>query len=563
MQLRKRNVFILTALFALAVLALPTPSFAQGLKTYAVLPFKIVGPDKYKHLGKGAQSMLASRLNWVGHFEDAGMGVADRAGNVAPASSTEALSVLGQLGVDYLVWGDITVDGDQALMNVKLQGVDGISWTKSKDGTVAEIIPGLEELSKNIRGEIFERPGDMEKAGDAPKMEERPAGPQNPDFVQAQAEQEVSYKESSINPQFRYEGGANSTGRWRSRNFKFASDSMAIGDADGDGKNEIFILGAGKIHAFQMHQDKLKLVSEHKIHSRVKFLRVRLIDLDKDGTQEIVVSSYWGGAELNPNKVPEGAPKSWILSYRNGKFQTILDDERIYLNVIETPPTYSATLVGQKAGRRELFEVRDLKNVFFSKGEIVPGQGVHAPPGANLFNLAYLPDSSTGGYKIVVVTDFNRIKTYTSDLELESETEETYNSSSHEIEFTSSSFGMKNPKNTVRSYYYPPMGMTVVSFTKGKYQLLVNKDISVAASVFGRFKTFSQGELHALFWDGVGMNLAWKTRRIKGTVVDYAVADMNNDGKAQLCVLVNTYPGPVGLKHRKTLVLAYDLNLGN
>ena len=303
-------------------------------------------------------------------------------------------------------------------------------------------------------------------------------------------------------------------------------------------------------------------MGEHQIHSKVDFLRVRLIDLDKDGSQEVVVSSYWGGAELNPNKVPEGAPKAWIFSYRGGKFQTLLDDENIYLNVIDTPPTYSATLVGQVSGRRELFEVRNLKNVSFSNGKIVPGQGIHAPPGANLFNMAYLPDPSTGGYKILVLNENNRIKTYTSDLELESESEDTYNSSSHEIEFTSSPY-MMNTKNSVRSYYYPPIGMTVVSFTKGKYQLLVNKDISVAASVFGRFKTFSQGELHSLFWDGVGMNLAWKTRRIKGTVVDYAVADINNDGKAQLCVLVNTYPGPLGLKHRKTLVLAYDLNLGD
>jgi hypothetical protein len=57
------------------------------------------------------------------------------------------------------------------------------------------------------------------------------------------------------------------------------------------------------------------------------------------------------------------------------------------------------------------------------------------------------------------------------------------------------------------------------------------------------------------------MNLAWKTRRIKGTVTDYDVVDLNNDGKKQLAVLVNTYPGNLGVKARKTIVVTYELDM--
>ena len=113
------------------------------------------------------------------------------------------------------------------------------------------------------------------------------------------------------------------------------------------------------------------------------------------------------------------------------------------------------------------------------------------------------------------------------------------------------------------SYYYLPIPMKVTNlFSKGeKYELLLNKDISVASQIFARFKTFTQGEIHSLYWDGTGLNLAWKTRRIKGTVVDYDIIDVDNDGRVDLTVLVNTYPGAFKTQNIRTVLLIYDLNL--
>jgi len=113
----------------------------------------------------------------------------------------------------------------------------------------------------------------------------------------------------------------------------------------------------------------------------------------------------------------------------------------------------------------------------------------------------------------------------------------------------------------VEDFYYVPIRMIPVSFeANGKYELLANKDISVAAQIFKKFRRFSQGEVHSLFWDGVGMSLAWKTRRIKGTVVDLGLADLKNNGHQQLIVCVNSYTGAVGTSQEKTVIVTYDLN---
>jgi hypothetical protein len=64
-----------------------------------------------------------------------------------------------------------------------------------------------------------------------------------------------------------------------------------------------------------------------------------------------------------------------------------------------------------------------------------------------------------------------------------------------------------------------------------------------------------------LYWDGIGLNLAWKTRRIKGSVVGFSLADFTNTGGTDLVVCVNTHPGVLGVSARKTVVLAYPLDL--
>jgi len=107
-----------------------------------------------------------------------------------------------------------------------------------------------------------------------------------------------------------------------------------------------------------------------------------------------------------------------------------------------------------------------------------------------------------------------------------------------------------------------PMRMLPVDIEKrGKYTLLANKPISVSAQFFARYRFFPEGEIHNLIWDGVGMSLLWKTRRIKGSVVDFTVADVASDGGLSLVVCVNTHPGALGFSQRKTVVLSYPLDL--
>ncbi len=111
------------------------------------------------------------------------------------------------------------------------------------------------------------------------------------------------------------------------------------------------------------------------------------------------------------------------------------------------------------------------------------------------------------------------------------------------------------------SKYYAPMNMVTADIGNiGEPVLLVNKPVSTTSQLFDRYRYFPQGEVHALFWDGVGMALKWKTRRIRGSVAAIDLADVDNNGVLDLVVGINTSP-ELGIGSRQCMIVAYPLDV--
>ena len=94
----------------LAALCLYQPAWAQTkAKTFAVLPMKVLGPEKYAYLGPAIQTMLTSRLTWAGRLVPMDKSRLDAAHPAQPASVSDGLNTVQSLGVDYLVWGTVSI----------------------------------------------------------------------------------------------------------------------------------------------------------------------------------------------------------------------------------------------------------------------------------------------------------------------------------------------------------------------------------------------------------------------------------------------------------------------
>lgn len=540
------------ALVLFGLLLMAAPAQAQNAKRYLVLPFDYNGPGKYQYYSKALQADLSSKLEWSGHFQPDSQ--IDTTNVKIPHNEAQAIQLAKNLGVDYVAWGSTTILDKTATMKLFIQGVDGNKWSNKGQMSIADITSWMRKSADAIMGDVFQRPGygqTAEQKAEEQAEAQRSSGPKGPNFLSATSNNTPSnnYGVKTLNPQFRYEGGVNTPGRWRSQTLRYPSFNMVVCDGDGDGKNEIFIIAEHNVHAYRFADGKLQPLESFQLVRRFQPLRLSHMDVNGDGTEDLIVCGY-----------QDERPVSRVLSFKGGKYEILVDSFTKFLGTLKMPPTYRPVLVAQKLGRREFFD-QHMYEAYYKDGEIRLANKIATPAFGNIFNTCYLPDGDS--YKICVINDFRRLLVFTPTLERQAETQETYNTSPVMVEYEDIPLGLSaSPTEGINSFLYIPIRMTAANLTqKDKFELLVNKDITLAGVVFDRFHQFAQGEIHSLIWDGVGMNLAWKTRRIKGTVTDYSIVDLNNDGKKQLAVLVNTYPGNLGIKARKTIVVTYELDM--
>jgi hypothetical protein len=545
---------ILAALLALLCIA-PAQAAAAQTKTFAVLPFQVHGPQKYRYLQQGLQSMLTSRLTWENRF------VPVDATNLQDTefpgqSATKAQKALNGIGADYLVWGSATVMGDQASVDLNLLPSGGEIKTKSTRTSLDRLIPAMETMAEEINSRVFERP---QQQGQARAAEERKqpeqteagggsgSGSSGPLLLGDSSEG----KNGTLNPSFRYERSSVTSGRWRSQSLSFDCVGMVVGDANKDGREEAFILGEHEIRAYRYKQKRLAPLGKYSLGPRIRCLNINYLDMDRDGYGEIIVSAVQGES-----------PESFVLNFKDGKFEVVRERIDLFLNVIKTPPDFMPTLIGQRHGGSQLFHPSGVHRVVSMSGEFKLGHSLSLPTHANVFNIAYLPQQE--GHKIIMADNRDRLRVYSGGGERQSKTEKAYAGTSIRLEAKSSMPGLGElPRVDAQKYYFVPSRMIPCNLDGDeRFELLVNHNMSVASRFFANYRSFPQGQIRSLYWDGVGLNTAWKTPTIKGTVMDYGLGDLDNEGKRELYVCLNTHPGFSGLKNRKTIVLAYALSGG-
>jgi hypothetical protein len=532
MTLFRRLVLLLAAL-----LCLPSMAQADTAKTYAVAPFAVHGPEKFQYLSQGAQSMLESRMNWPGHLSPLDKSKVSARLTKAPGSESEARKALTDIGADYLAYGSVTVSGDQASVDIMVIGKDGGKWPKHFTTKMGDLIPSMERTAQSLNNEIFQRAPAAAGGQTINQM--------NPSFVVNQTNEN---QKTYLNPNFRYAGPVETPGVWRSQSMPFVSAGIAIADMAGNGKNQVVILGQHSIQVFEYKDRQLMPLAKYEVPPNLKLLNVSAFDINGDGKAEIIVSA---------NAFKE--PRSFVLTLEGNHLKELYKDVKLYLNVAAVPPDFTRQLVGSKGDPKDLF-VQGVHNVIVSGGQLQLSTRINLPSKANPFNFVYLPEKS--GYKVIINDDRDHLVVYTAKGERVAATEEEYCGSAIGLEYDSLIAPMEKPKSDhLWTYYYIPLPMIVAKLdNKDRFELLVSKNISLAAQFFETFRTFSQGEIHSLYWDGVGMSLLWKTRRIKGTITGYALADVDNDGQKELVVCLNTWPGAVGVYARRTIVLAYKID---
>ena len=523
--------------FTLLFLLMQAPAMAA---TYVVAPFKVSGAQGYSYLGQAVPSMLTSRLFLQGQFEPTSRQDAALK-EKAPASRENASSLAKKYAADYAVWGSITVMGDQASLDVSALSPNGKVWTKAVVSPVNALIGGLQGVADAINIEVF---GRTDVAPAAAASTGGPASP-NSTFVMNETHGRVE-SGTYLNPSLRYQGTADAVSQLRSQMLKYECFGFDVADVDGDGKNEVLMLSEDDLYLYRWEDgNKLKQIAQYSVPAAMRPVLTRGYK-DSDGNRYVILT---GNDETNR------CAMSQVLQVVNGKFSVVVKSVGLYLNVVSLPPQYRPTLIAQDSDRGKMVSGRVVEAQIRGNKVVRRAAVSNLPKKANLFNFAWLPGDDGKPDHIVLVNDTECLATYNQKDQALAVTSDMYSSGSVYI-IGDRSIGALETDRDDDIMNYVPIRMLVADLDKnGKYEL-----ITATGQLFANYRTYPQGEVHALHWDGMGLNLLWKTRRIKGTVADITIADIDNNGVIDLAVGVNSYSGIASGVQTRCAVYVYPLN---
>ena len=534
----------LTFSVCLLLAAVAAGAASAAAKSAVVLPFVVNAPQSYAYLSKAVPATIQGQLDRPGMLET-------RTGQSKASSQTEAQQALRSSGADNAVWGSVSVMGNDCTVIINSVDKAGKTWTKTGQAPVSELTTTVQSLTSSLGKEVFGVSTAMRTPGSTAANSNRGAT-SNADIVTNETGQQQVY----LNPQFRYQGAGSEDGsRLRTQRLPYNMVDMAVGDFNGDGKNEVAILSDHDLRIYSWPTNgQIKLLAETVISRSNNNFSMRAIDLNRDRSLALVIAT----TEESSNR-----PYSYIYSFKGNKLTNIAERIPYYVSVMRIPPTYAPTLVGQGWDSLKLF-APGVRIMTKQDGKYTLGQRIDLPTGATVFNCAWLPANRDGkGEQLVMLTDDERLKLFQGHGNtLVHTTMERYSGSATGMDHYKGMPGLGIDKNyQLPSKYYAPMRLIAADIgNTGNYTLLVNKPISTAAQFFDRYRFFPQGEIHALFWDGVGLGLKWKTRRIRGSVAEIDLADVNNDGILDLVVGLNTSPD-LGIGSRQCMITAYPLDV--
>lgn len=537
----------------IAALLLALVPAALCAKTLAIVPFKIHADRDVAFMADGIYDMLSARLNRPGELEVKPRAAVERGLAAIPGGFSEARApeIARALGVDVLLFGSLTVLGEGVSLDAQAIDAGGgrppLSFSE-QSADPGGIISRISRMAGEIQAGLLGKPVPAQAAPPSAAPGPPPATPA-PD---SQAHPEKLFRrQGGLSPEDRpspfatEEGGGGielSPRFWRSAAQKLLFNGLALGDVDGDGKTETVIATSEGVLIYRMEQGRFYQAHDLRKENQGLPVGIDVADANGNGRPEMFVTA------LTPTR---RAVSSYVLEHDGKGFRRIAANLPYYFRVCRTPDR-GAVLLGQehRPGSPHSNRIHEL---IWKNGRYEPEVPVPVPLALNVLGMALADLKGERKESTVAFDREDFIRLFEPGGAEEWKSAEKYGGST--LYFAAERADQGDIENPI---YLPLRLLPWRPEGDGKVRLLVVRNHDWAGRRLERMRIFRESQIFSFFWDGLGLAPEWRTRKITGTMRDFAVGDFTNDGRQSLAAAVVLEEGHVIGTEPKSVVIALE-----
>jgi TolB-like protein len=559
LRLTRKSAFIFLAIIVLQILALAGSASAAEPKSVLILPFAINADKDLAYLKKGVADMLASRLATIDQLKvitAANSGLEPQKIPDAPDAQTAA-ALGAEANADYVLFGSLTVFGNSVSTDARFldvrqkQALLNFSETGQTQG---DVITHIDLLAARIKEQIF---GVKSAAPPTPSPAQSPASPEKTESPVTGREHpekllDKAAGEEFARPEETASGGELPATLWKTQSFPTEIRGLALGDVDGDKKNEAVFISSKTIYIYRQTNHRFIKVNEIPSDPQQTLIGVDVADINDNAIAEIFVTSLSSKNRL----------QSFVLEWNGTEFKTITEGENWYFRVIKGPRGTPPLLLGQKGGFNTNFSgpVCVLK---WDNGRYTAEDQQRLPNWATVYGLTFGDVLNDGGRVFVALTKNDTLSILNPDGKEEWTGSETYGGSNIFLLAPAEKMQAEKPGQiidpTAFGGTYLQQRIFVADLDKdNQNEVIVVKNNDSTRGLLRRARKYTGGNFEALVWDNVGLRGKWKTRQFAGYISDYDVGDFDNEGRDQLVFAVQAQSeGP--LSEPKSYLVTWSL----
>jgi hypothetical protein len=258
---------------------------------------------------------------------------------------------------------------------------------------------------------------------------------------------------------------------------------------------------------------------------------VDVADINGNGSAEIFVSNLIG---------KDSPPSSFVLEWNGSQFATIAEREKWYYRVLKTgnaPRLYAQGRTTDEVFNPGIFETR------WIGGRYEPGAKLPLPFNTNIYGFTTGDVMNNGRNAFVAFKPNNELAVYDETGRELWQGDQGFGGNGTYFEYLPSYITGEREKKEAE-HFYLPCPVTIADLNRdGLNEVVTIKNDQGLYGALSRFKTYKNGVITALAWDGSGLQKQWQTREFSKFITDFVVGDYNNNGTDDIAFTVVSQTG--------------------